>query len=253
MSNGYVRISPIDNPEYRERISHVSEAVWPEFMLQDPIADAHWDGLFEDFPAYQFAVIDQTSGAVAGIVNSVPLHWTGPLEELPDGGWDWALIKSASDRAENIHPTVLCALQIAIAPMFQGRGLSPNLLREMISLAGRTGLPLVIAPVRPSFKDRYPLASIDSYISWSREDGLPFDPWLRVHVRLGGRIIKPCPQAMRITGTIAEWESWTGMRFFETGEYIVPGALVPVAVDLDGNCCTYVEPNVWVVHNVPGN
>ena len=32
------------------------------------------------------------------------------------------------------------------------------------------------------------LASIDRYVTWTVGEGLPFDPWLRVHARLGARI-----------------------------------------------------------------
>ena len=55
---------------------------------------------------------------------------------------------------------------------------------------------------------------------------------------------------MTITGTIAEWEEWTGLRFFESGRYVIPGALVPVEMDVQGDLGTYVEPIVWVVHEI---
>jgi hypothetical protein len=53
---------------------------------------------------------------------------------------------------------------------------------------------------------------------------------------------------MRVTGTVAEWEEWAGMAFPETGTYIVPGALVPVEVDLERDVGLYMEPNVWMAH-----
>jgi len=59
--SGYTRISPINRPEYRDLISSVSEAVWPEFMFHDPIAALHWGGLFAKFPAFRFALLDQES------------------------------------------------------------------------------------------------------------------------------------------------------------------------------------------------
>jgi hypothetical protein len=53
---------------------------------------------------------------------------------------------------------------------------------------------------------------------------------------------------MKITGTIAEWRKWTGMMFPESGEHIVPGALVPVQIDIESDIGTYIEPNVWLIH-----
>jgi len=219
-------------------------------MFYDSVASEHWDGLFEIFSEFQFALVSQESQAVAGIANSVPLLWEAGVHELPDEGWDWAVIKSASDHAEGLQPNMLCGLQISVAPNFQGKGLSKVLLQEMIELARSKGLPSVIVPVRPSFKDRYPLTPIDRYIKWTVDQGLPYDPWLRVHVRNGGRIVKACPLAMKIVGKVSEWEEWTGLRFFDSGEYIVSGALVPIHIDVEEDVGTYVEPNVWVVHEV---
>lgn len=53
---------------------------------------------------------------------------------------------------------------------------------------------------------------------------------------------------MTITGSVAEWEKWTGMRFPESGEYVVPGALRPVVVDLEEDLGLYEVPNVWMLH-----
>ena len=108
----------------------------------------------------------------------------------------------------------------------------------------------LIAPVRPSFKDRYPITPIERYVTWTRENGEPFDPWIRVHVRRGAKIAKPIPHSMRITGTVAEWEQWTGMRFPDDGLYTFPAGLAPVEIDHRRDIGSYWEPNVWIIHTV---
>ena len=55
---------------------------------------------------------------------------------------------------------------------------------------------------------------------------------------------------MVISGSVAEWEAWSGLAFPASGEYVVPGALVPVEVDREHDVATYVEPNVWMRHPV---
>jgi hypothetical protein len=50
------------------------------------------------------------------------------------------------------------------------------------------------------------------------------------------------------TGTVTEWEEWTEMALPESGNYVVPGALVPITIDRERNEGAYVEPNVWMVH-----
>ncbi len=52
----------------------------------------------------------------------------------------------------------------------------------------------VIAPVRPTWKERYPLIPIERTSSWRRADGSHFDPWIRVHEVVGGEIIALAPR-----------------------------------------------------------
>ena len=72
----------------------------------------------------------------------------------------------------------------------ENRGQSRLLLGAMRALAAERGWAQLLAPVRPNWKARYPLTPIQRYAGWTRPDGLPFDPWLRVHARLGGRILR---------------------------------------------------------------
>ncbi len=242
----FILLHPDERPDYRQLISPVSEAVWPEFMHHDRIAIDHWDGLYGLFPSYQFAFFDASTNTVAGISNSVPLAWAGDPRGLPEEGWDWALVQSAEDYEKQAPPRCLCGIQISVAPAYQGKGLSRRMIEVMRDLALSKGLESLLVPVRPNLKSSYPLATIDRYIEWKAEGGQPFDPWIRVHVRAGGQIVKVCHRAMVITGTVREWESWTGMRFPESGRYVVPGALIPLEVNLAQDEGKYVEPNVWV-------
>jgi hypothetical protein len=119
----------------------------------------------------------------------------------------------------------------------------------MVELARAHGLGRLIAPVRPSRKDRYPLTPIERYAAWRRADGLPFDPWMRVHERAGGKILKAEPHSLRITGTVAEWEEWTELAFPESGEYVFPGGLTTLEIDREADEGRYWEPNVWMAHD----
>jgi hypothetical protein len=102
--------------------------------------------------------------------------------------------------------------------------------------------------VRPSWKERYPLTPIDRYVRWRRSDGQLLDPWMRVHERLGARVATPLPESMLITGTVGEWQTWTGMIFPETGDYAFPEGLATVHIDVEKDHGSYWEPNVWMVH-----
>ncbi|CAM5233131.1 MULTISPECIES: hypothetical protein [Streptomyces] len=62
----------------------------------------------------------------------------------------------------------------------------------------------MVAPVRPTVKARYPLAPIETYMRWRREDGSALDPWIRTHQRLGATLVSAAPESQVMTGTVAE-------------------------------------------------
>jgi len=125
------------------------------------------------------------------------------------------------------------------------------MIEAMGAIARRHGLGDLIAPLRPTWKERYPLTPIQRYATWTREDGLPFDPWVRVHTRMGARIGPTIPHSLHITGSVAEWETWTQMPFPESGEYVFPAGLAPVRIDREQDLGEYWEPNIWLIHQ-PG-
>jgi hypothetical protein len=94
------------------------------------------------------------------------------------------------------------------------------------------------------------VAPIERYALWRRADGAPFDPWLRAHWRLGAEYMKVASKAAIITGTVSEWEEWTGMSFPESSEYVVPGALQPVTINRERDNGRYEDPNVWMRHRI---
>ncbi len=87
---------------------------------------------------------------------------------------------------------------------------------------------------------------------WVRDDGLPLDPWLRVHRRLAAEMLAVAEESLVVTGTVAEWERWTDLAFPESGTYVVPGALAPVTIDRERDRGRHAEPNVWMRHPVGG-
>jgi GNAT superfamily N-acetyltransferase len=187
---------------------------------------------------------------MAAIGNSLPFYWDKPLDELSEGGWDWVFLKAVDDHRNGVLPNIQSAIQVAVHPDYQGQGLSSKMVQTMRNIGKSKGFENLVAPVRPNRKSQYPLVSIDDYITWTNDDGLPFDAWLRVHARLGAKIIKPCHQAMTIRGTRIEWEEWTRLHFPQSGQYVVSGALNPIKVNVDKDEGIYVEPNVWMQHSL---
>lgn len=241
-------VSLAERPDLREALGDHNVAVWPAFMLESAISNERWHHLGDDYPAFQMALIDAGDTILAGL-NSAPLPWDGTDEGLPEG-WEAQLVASVDALAGGEHLDALGALQIVVHAERRGRGLADLMLAAMRANASARGLDAVIACVRPTWKPRYPLTPIERYATWTRDDGLPFDPWIRLHVRAGGRIVRPSPRSMTISGTVAEWEAWTGMVFPDSGQYVVPGACEPVTIDRDADLGSYHDPNVWIVHGL---
>ncbi|MEW2274641.1 hypothetical protein [Streptomyces griseofuscus] len=139
-------------------------------------------------------------------------------------------------------------LGAVVTPSLKGRGPAGEVLTALRQLAVERGWPRVIAPVRPTLKPRYPLAPIESFMGWTRPDGTSLDPWIRTHQRLGVRIVAAAPASQTMTGTLWEWERWTGLVFPESGEYAVPPGLDLLRVDKDSGQGVHVEPDVWMRH-----
>ena len=194
--------------------------------------------------------MDTETDRMAAMGNSLPFHWEKPIEDLPEGGWDWVFLKAIEDHKNGIEPNIQSAIQVAIHPDYQKQGLSTKMVQNMRKIGKSKGFKNLVAPVRPSQKSQYPLISIDDYITWTNDDGLPLDAWLRVHARLGARIVKPCHEAMKISGTVASWKQWTGMEFPQSGQYFIPGALNPMEMDVENDLGVYIEPNVWMQHSL---
>ena len=221
---------------------------WPEFMIHDAVEARYWQGLASSFAEYQFAIF--MGEELVGFANTIPLSMNSSRIDYNDRGWDWALEKGFADLLTRRKFTVLCGLNIGIREQFKGRGLSALFIDGMKQVAREHNLKAVILPLRPTLKHQYPLIGMEDYLTWQNAEGQPFDPWIRTHVKLGAEIKSICHNAMYIKGSIAEWETWTGLSFQSSGSYIVPGALTPVKADLKKDLAEYTEPNVWVRHKI---
>ena len=124
------------------------------------------------------------------------------------------------------------------------------MIGAMRDIAAAHGFGNLIAPLRPTWKERYPLTPIERYAFWTREDGLPFDPWIRLTCASAPR--SSSPWSGRCT-SLAPWPSGRSGRksaFPESGTYVFPHGLATLEIDRAADLGDYWEPNVWVRHRV---
>jgi hypothetical protein len=242
----YEVVSLFDRYDLFKRQDEVCGDVWPEFMRHDPVANTNWMKFINTFKDLQLLLMYEEE--ILAVINTVPIYFEKNINDLPDNGWDWGVKKAMTDYEEGISPNTLMGVQIVVNRLHQCKGLSTAAIKELRQLAITKNFQKIIIPVRPSNKHQYPLIPMENYIEWKDANGFPYDNWLRVHIKNGGKIIKVCPNSMYIPGTIEDWKKWTSLDFLESGKYVVPGALNPISIDKEGNIGEYIEPNVWILH-----
>lgn len=232
-----------DRPDLlARRHEELSSVIFPAYMHENEPGNRYWGRLYSDFPDFQVALV--RGEELLAEAHAVPLPWDGSLDDLPSG-WEEGFVRGMTSPAP---ATALMAIAISVSPGRQGQRLSGRMIESFTENARAAGLPSVIAPVRPTLKERYPLIPIERYAHWRRDDGSHFDPWIRIHEHVGGEILAPAPESMTLRAPVVDWEAWTEMRFPDDGDYIFPGGLAPLVVR--GGVGVHVEPNVWVLHRV---
>ncbi|MGP4010298.1 N-acetyltransferase [Streptomyces sp. 4N124] len=238
-----------ERPEARERIAEMPHS-WAEFVINDVVGDAHYPRIAAELPQFVLFAEDET-GEIVAHAQSVPFALAAEGRgHLPARGWDEVLVWAFSDLRRGVRPDTVSAISVTVAPHAQGRGLSGRMLSAMRENARAHGFGEVVAPVRPSAKHLEVRTPIEEYAHRVRPDGLPHDPWLRVHARAGAVIDSIAPASMTVTGSLEQWRGWTGLPFDTAGDIEVPGGLVPVRCEPEQGYAVYVEPNVWMRHAV---
>lgn len=242
MSFSVYRLS--ERLDLQDQVDRLGKEAWPEFFRY---GDArHWKHLFSTFAEFQVLICDGPDKLVA-LGHIVPLIWNGTVEDLP-AKIDEIIIRALEVKENQQDTNTVSALAAIVAKEYQGQGLSSAILGEMKAAALQHDCTSLIAPVRPTWKSRYPLIPLERYAKWTRPDGAPFDPWLRVHWRMGAKQLQFAPNTLTVAASVAQWELWTGLPMPGSGEYVIPGALQPVVVDYGRDIGVYEDPNVWMEH-----
>jgi len=255
-SAGLMIVTFAERPDLLDKVfgPEIQSAV-PEFMRHDPASALYYgDARLDHYREFGLVAVDPAEpDRPVARTFSVPFAFrdgTSGREELPDDGWDAVIRWGEADRRAGRRATAVSALEIMVAPRLQRSGISRLMLGALLDNAQRLGFTDLYAPLRPTDKHREPLTPFADYVARLRDDGLPYDSWVRTHVRAGARILKAAPCSMVIAGTIAEWRRWTGLAFTASGPAMVPGALSPIHVSLEQDHAVYVEPNLWVHHRL---
>jgi GNAT superfamily N-acetyltransferase len=229
-----------------EQMEDLFSEGFPAFITADRLVKQYIGRVREWFPEWNLILVDAEQDPVA-TGWGIPVRWDGTVADLPAGYTD-ALIRAVEGREQGIEPDTLVICGAVVAGRLKGRGLAGKLLAALRDTALEAGLTQVIAPVRPPLKQQYPLTPIETFMTWTNPDGTALDPWIRTHQRLGAFTLAAAPASQTMTGTVAEWEQWSGIALPSSGDYIIPNGLSVLHIDREADLGTYVEPNIWIRH-----
>jgi hypothetical protein len=219
---------------------------FPAFITADKTAKQYIGRVREWFPEWNLILVDDQQDPVA-TGWGIPVRWDGAPADLPAGYTD-ATIRAVENREQGTAPDTLVICGAVVARRLTGRGLAGTILAALRDTAVAAGLTRVIAPVRPTLKQQYPLTPVETFMTWTRPDGTALDPWIRTHQRMGATILAAAPESQTMTGTVGEWEEWSGIALPSSGDYVIPKGLSVLHVDHAADLGTYVEPNIWMRH-----
>jgi len=180
-----------ERPELGEIFGEFADA-WPEFMYHDPISVALLDPLLRAHPESNLVAVDPADPG-RPVARACAVPYRRAPDSLPAGGYDDVILRGTAERGAP-RGAVASALEITVRPDRQGLGLSRLMLETLCRRLADLGYTALVAPVRPNRKHLHPTEPMGRYLRRLRPDGLPDDPWLRVHVRAGASVVTARPR-----------------------------------------------------------
>ncbi|SFK04592.1 hypothetical protein SAMN05421835_112209 [Amycolatopsis sacchari] len=178
-----------------------------EFLQHDEIGTlTRAARLARRWPEHFLVLLD--GGEPVARAVGVPVAFPAPgREELPDTGWDGAILWAAEDALDGRRPTALAALDVQVALGRRGEGIAAEALRVLEESA--RGLSRLVVPVRPTTKALEPHVPMAEFVARSAHRTTAFGPFVHrrrcagARARLGGARLRRVRRAQRVGGVLA--------------------------------------------------
>jgi len=196
------------------------------------------------------------AGELIGHGVTTGISWGQEQKTLPDG-WQGAVRQSYQDinldrKPANTH----VGLFILIEESSRKHGWAGNVILEMKAVAKKNGITALIIPLRPPsrYKKEYAAMPMSEFASLKREDGQPMDHWIRLHVRLGAKIIGVSNTSHQHAFSLKDFYGQVPVEPVTKSGYTLvqhkDGGWYNVYVDLEREFVLINQGCVWVQHPV---
>ena len=147
--------------------------------------------MFEKILLDWIVFVDAAGNELIGHGVTTRIDWDQNVDHLPDG-WQGAVRASYQDVCvDHKQPNTLVGLFILVEDRFRQHGWANNIIEEMRRLGRTRSMASLIIPLRPPlrYQKEYADMPMTEFAALKREDGQPTDHWIRLHTRLGAKII----------------------------------------------------------------
>lgn len=223
------------HPEIQEILREQSgKRPWAKYFLRDnPLSPGNLNSTCRiEFVPYErciqdrFFLVDRSREPeiLAGGGITTQIRWDSDPDTLPRG-WQGAVRQSFLDRQAACRtPNTLVGLLAFTTRRFRGRGLAAEVLSKMCGIAQSRGYRHLIVPALPptQFRKEYVRASVEEIAGLRRDDGESLDYWIRLHEKLGAKIIGHCSRSHRFAFTLDDFaENVSSDPIGFSGEHLV--------------------------------
>ena len=197
--------------------------------------------------------INPTTGELVGHGITTRFAWDQDIASLP-GGWQGVVRASyIHSHVEQRQPNTLVGLFIFVEDQFRQQGWANNVIEEMRALAKRNAIQALIIPLRPPlrYKKEYAAMPMAEFAALKRDDGLPLDHWIRLHTRLGARILCASEKSHQHAMSVQDFHvQFSPIPLPESGDMLVErnGEWYKIHVDLERDFVLINQGCVWVRH-----
>ena len=167
-------------------------------------------GQDETFPGGQFIEWDQHR-QLLGALSTNRIDWDGNAKSLPH--WDdIAGIDFTYRDTYKRQGNTLAFMSMSIAADAKGKGTASKLVKQALEFAQDEEIEHVIGDFRPSnygeYKQQTGKFDFNEYIGMLRDDGAPYDGWIRSLDRMGMQPLSVDSRAMVIPETIEKFDTY---------------------------------------------